>query len=103
MRPEVLERAAVQLLRRPGVAPLRPCPDGETGRSILGDFVVPWGPTGHGGPFMSTIGYVPFEEVTRSRKAQWLRHFLGVELCVVNVPPPWNSSPARPLPPLERL
>jgi len=52
---------------------------------------------------MSTIGYVPFEEVTRSRKAQWLRHFLGVELCVVNVPPPWNSSPARPLPPIERL
>src|SRR4051812_34303083 len=102
-RREVVEARSGSARPETVAAALLPCPDGETGRSILGDFVVPWGPTGHGGPFMSTIGYVPFEEVTRSRKAQWLRHFLGVELCVVNVPPPWNSSPARPLPPIERL
>jgi glycosyltransferase involved in cell wall biosynthesis len=52
---------------------------------------------------MSTIGYVPFQETTRSREAEWLRHFLGVEVRVVNVPPAWNSSPPGRLPSIESL
>ena len=61
------------------------------------------GPTGHGGPFMSTIGYVPFEETARSREAEWLRDFLGVEVQVVNAVPTWNNSPPGRLPPMDLL
>jgi len=52
---------------------------------------------------MPTIGYVPFEETTRSLEAEWLRDYLGVEVEVVNAIPAWNTLPPRPLPPIDRL
>lgn len=61
------------------------------------------GPTGHGGPFMSIIGYVPFEEAVRNQEAEWLRDFLGVQVQVVNVVPTWNCPQPGRLPPIDRL
>jgi glycosyltransferase involved in cell wall biosynthesis len=61
------------------------------------------GPTGHGGPFMPIIGYVPFGEAVRNREVEWLRDFLGVQVQVVTVVPTWNTSPPDRLPPVDRL
>jgi glycosyltransferase involved in cell wall biosynthesis len=52
---------------------------------------------------MSTIGFVPFKETARSREAEWLTDYLGVEVRVVNMVPSWNHSPPRQLPTFERL
>jgi len=61
------------------------------------------GPTGHGGPFMSCIGYIPFEEGQPSHEAEWIRDHLDVEVVVADAAPTWNASPPRELPPIDRL
>jgi glycosyltransferase involved in cell wall biosynthesis len=63
----------------------------------------PWGQLGHGGPFMPTIGYVPFKETARSYEAEWIRDYLGVDVHLVNAVPPWNHDPAQRLPTFDRL
>ncbi len=52
---------------------------------------------------MAIIGYVPFEDAHRSLEAEWIREYLDVVVREVNVAPAWNPSPARRLPPIDRL
>jgi len=52
---------------------------------------------------MPTVGYVPFEETTRSHEAEWLRDFLDVDVQIVNAVSAWNHSPPRPLPSIHEI